>query len=308
MSPQCPCFPIAWEGLGGLALSGEDAPGPPQTQGFDLHSLSFHLSPSALGEWPPSLGPCPGNTDHRPGAPQKPRGGARDTDERHRKARSDVLESVPRLPQHGGLRVHRKIPKSPNPKIPWGRGRDRTAPAGSEGPRKAQKGQRATSRDRPVAPPASPPPLPPAPLVPSRCGTSQGAGRPPPPGEMWLSSRESAALCPQFSRELRSRIISREGALAAFSSAGRDHGGRQEQAPHQGRQERRQEESVRAAGRGGDGARGAGAAGCRGWGADGGGRRAGRCCHGGGRARASPGCGPSCVAAGGRDGAGRLPL
>lgn len=158
------------------------------------------------------------------------------------------------------------------------------------------------------APSLTPPPLPPAPLVPSRCGTSQGAGRPPPPGEMWLSSRESAALCPQFSRELRSRIISREGALAAFSSAGRDHGGRQEQAPHQGRQERRQEESVRAAGRGGDGARGAGAAGCRGWGADGGGRRAGRCCHGGGRARASPGCGPSCVAAGGRDGAGRLPL
>lgn len=64
-----------------------------------------------------------------------------------------------------------------------------------------------------------------------------------------------ARALPQFSRQPRSRIISREGRLPAFSSPGRDHGGGQEQAPHQGRQERRQEESVRAAGGGGDGVR-----------------------------------------------------
>lgn len=97
---------------------------------------------------------------------------------------------------------------------------------------------------------------------------------------------------PRVSREARSRKVSRER-RAAFRRAGRHDGGRQEQAAHQGRQEGRQEESVRAAAARQGRDVGRGAAGDRGWGRmveDGSGwgwmAVDGGCCHGG------PGPGP----------------
>lgn len=116
--------------------------------------------------------------------------------------------------------------------------------------------------------------------------------RPPPRGQTRSRSRGSASA--HSSRASPAPIISRERPLPPFSPAGPGYGGRQEQAPHQGRQEGRQEESVRAAGRGGDGVLGyrAGRRGGRmprmrdGWRRAGAGAGAGGCCcHGGGWAR-----------------------